>query len=81
MKPNDIVQPTRLALSMIKQLRPSHRGVVLSWPDRYKCVLVKWKLKKKAYLMAGRYVEPEEVENEIVARVRGEIGRSSRSNL
>lgn len=61
LRPDDIVQPTELCLTIIKQFQPYHRGVVQSRTDRYKCVNVKWGHCKKITLMARRYVEKVKV--------------------
>lgn len=57
MKPNDIVQPTALCLSLIRRFSKCHRGIALTYPDRYKAVMVKWDHRPEPVMMAGRYVE------------------------
>lgn len=56
MRPNDIVQPTQLCMDTIYTYKAYHRGVVLSYPDRYGVVRVKWYHKKFEVPMAVRYV-------------------------
>lgn len=62
MRPNDVIQPTKLCRGIISRFKPWHRGTVLEYPDRHNCVMVQWDHKKKPEMMAGRYVEAALVE-------------------
>lgn len=57
MKPNDIVQPSKMCMENIHKFKPWHRGIVLGYPDRYQAVNIKWDHKRFEVVMAGRYVE------------------------
>jgi hypothetical protein len=58
MRPNDRVQPNDTCLSLMHVYKPWHRGTVVSFPDRYNGIRVKWDHKRSEVVMAGRYIEP-----------------------